>query len=197
MMTPSIRNNVAVYLRVSTSEQNTDIQKSDLLKYIETRGWTLFEIYEDKASGTNDNRPNLRKLLQDTKQGKFNVLLVWKLDRLCRSLKDLVNTLSFLSEHSVEFVSYKDQIDLTTATGRLMTQIIGAFAEFEASLIRERVIAGIRNAQSKGVRLGRPKKLCDTDAILKLRQQGLSIRNIAVELGLSIGMVQRAVENGV
>jgi len=197
MMTPSIRNNVAVYLRVSTSEQNTDLQKSDLLKYIETRGWTLFEIYEDKASGTTDNRPNLRKLLQDTKQGKFNVLLVWKLDRLCRSLKDLVNTLSFLSEHSVEFVSYKDNVDLTTATGRLMAQIIGSFAEFEASLIKERVIAGLRNAQSKGVRLGRPKKHCDIDKIMELRQQGLSIRSVAKELRLSVGMVQRAVENGI
>ncbi len=189
------KNKVAIYLRVSTSEQSTELQRKDLLKYVEARGFELFEIYEDKASGTNDRRANLKRLLDDASKRKFDIVLAWKLDRFFRSLKDLVNTLQFLTERDILFISYKDNIDLTTATGRLMMQILGSFAEFEASLIRERVVAGIKNARSKGVRLGRPKKHCDTDAILELRKQGLSIRNVAVKLGLSVGMVQRAVGN--
>ena len=190
-----MKNKVAIYARVSTSEQNTEIQLSDLKKYVEARGFELFEIYEDKASGTNDKRASLKRLLDDASKRKFDIVLTWKLDRFFRSLKDLVNTLQFLTERDILFISYKDNIDLTTATGRLMMQILGSFAEFEASLIRERVVAGIKNARSKGVRLGRPKKFCDTDAILKLRQQGVSIRNVAVKLGLSVGMVQRVARN--
>jgi len=188
------KNKVAIYLRVSTSEQNTELQIKDLQKYVEARGLEVFSIYEDKASGTNDRRTNLKRLLDDASKRKFDIVLCWKLDRFFRSLKDLVNTLQFLTERDILFISYKDNIDLTTATGRLMTQILGSFAEFEASLIKERVVAGLNNAKSKGVRLGRPKKFCDTEAILKLRKQGLSIRNIAMELELSVGMVQRVVE---
>jgi len=192
-----MKNKVAIYARVSTSEQNTEIQLSDLKKYVEARGFELFEIYEDKASGTNDKRASLKRLLDDASKRKFDIVLTWKLDRFFRSLKDLVNTLQFLTERDILFISYKDNIDLTTSTGRLMMQILGSFAEFEASLIRERVVAGINNARSKGVRLGRPKKHCDIDKIMEFRQQGLSIRNVAVKLGLSVGMVQRTVGNRV
>ena len=191
------KNKVAIYLRVSTSEQNTELQRKDLLKYVEARGLEVYSIYEDKASGTNDRRTNLKRLLDDASKRKFDIVLCWKLDRFFRSLKDLINTLQFLNDSGILFISYKDNIDMTTASGKLMLHILAAFGEFEASLIKERVIAGIRNAQSKGVKLGRPKKYCNTDEILKLRKQGLSIRNIAAELGLSAGMVQRAVENGV
>jgi putative DNA-invertase from lambdoid prophage Rac len=192
-----MKNKVAIYARVSTSDQSTELQLKDLLKYVEARDFELFEIYEDKASGTNDRRINLKRLLDDASKRKFDIVLCWKLDRFFRSLKDLVNTLQLLSDSGVQFISYKDNLDLSTATGRLMTQILGAFGEFEASLIRERVVAGLNNAKSKGVKLGRPKKSCNTDEILKLRKQGLSIRNIAVELCLSQGMVQRVLENGV
>jgi DNA invertase Pin-like site-specific DNA recombinase len=188
---------VAVYLRVSTTDQSTELQRKDLLKYVEARGLEVYSVYEDKASGTNDRRTNLKRLLDDASKRKFDIVLCWKLDRFFRSLKDLINTLQFLNDRGILFISYKDNIDMTTASGKLMLHILAAFGEFEASLIKERVIAGIKNAQSKGVKLGRPKKPCDVDEILKLKKQGLSIRNIATELGLSAGMVQRAIENGV
>jgi len=193
----NIKNKVAIYLRVSTSDQSTELQRKDLLKYVEARGLEIFEIYEDKASGTNDRRTNLKRLLDDVSKRKFDIVLIWKLDRFFRSLKDLINTLQFLTERDILLISYKDNIDLTTATGRLMMQILGSFAEFEASLIKERVIAGLNNAKSKGVKLGRPKKACNKEGILKLRKQGLSIRNIATKLELSQGMVQRVLENEV
>ena len=193
----SIDMKVAVYLRVSTTDQSTELQRKDLLKYVEARGLEVYSVYEDKASGTNDRRTNLKRLLDDASKRKFDIVLCWKLDRFFRSLKDLINTLQFLNDSGILFISYKDNIDMTTASGKLMLHILAAFGEFEASLIKERVIAGIKNAQSKGVKLGRPKKPCDVDEILKLKKQGLSIRNIATELGLSAGMVQRAIENGV
>ena len=118
-------------------------------------------------------------------------MLAWKLDRLFRSLKDLVITLQDLSELGVDFISLKDNIDMTTSSGRLLTHLLGAFAEFEASLIRERVKAGLAHAKSKGQRLGRPKVRDDT-RIEELRAQGLSIQAIADRLGVSKAAVQRA-----
>jgi DNA invertase Pin-like site-specific DNA recombinase len=182
---------VAIYLRVSTQDQSTDLQRSELMFYVKARGWDLIEIYEDKATGTNKNRPLLKELMHDASSRKFDIVLCWKLDRFARSLKDLITMLQELTELGVDFVSLKDQIDLTTASGRLMLHIIGAFGEFEASLIRERVRAGIANARSKGKILGRPK-LRDDNHINTLRAQGQSLRRIAVTLGTSLGSVQRA-----
>jgi DNA invertase Pin-like site-specific DNA recombinase len=187
-------NKVALYVRVSTNDQSTELQLNDLQRYVEARGWEVYSVYEDKATGTNDKRPNLRLLLDDARTRKFDIVLCWKLDRFFRSLKDLVNTLQFLTDSGIQFISYKDNIDLTTATGRLMVHILAAFGEFEASLIRERVVAGLNNAKSKGLQLGRPKKLCPVDKILELRRQGASIRDISRRLKVSHGMVQRVIE---
>ena len=98
-------------------------------------------------------------MLKDARSKRFDVVLCFKMDRLCRSLRDLVITLQDLTELGVEFVAIKDQIDLTTASGRLMTHLLGAFAEFEASLIRERVMSGLANAKAKGKKLGRPRTI--------------------------------------
>lgn len=190
-------NKVAIYVRVSTNEQSTQLQLIDLQKYVEVRGWEAYSIYEDHATGTNDRRPNLKRLLEDARKRKFDIVLCWKLDRFFRSLKDLVNTLQYLTDCGVQFISLKDNIDLSTATGRLMVHILAAFGEFEASLIKERVVAGLRNARSKGVRLGRPRKQCPVDKILELKQQGISIRDIAKELNLSRGTVYRVIETAV
>ncbi len=182
---------VAIYLRVSTLEQSTDLQRTDLMTYVQARDWEVFAVYEDKATGTNSNRAKLKAMLCAARQRKFDVILVWKLDRFARSLKDLVTMLQDLSEIGIEFISLRDNIDLTTSAGRLMMHMIGAFAEFEASLIRERVRAGIAQAKAKGTRLGRPK-LRDDKQILSLRDQGQSVRAIANALGISKGQVQRA-----
>ena len=178
-----------IYLRVSTQDQSTDMQLADIQEFAMLRGWTVIGIYEDKATGTNAQRPQLKRLMQDARARKFNIIIAWKLDRFFRSLKDLVLTLEELENLSVQFVSLKDQIDLTTAAGRLLMQIIGAMAEFEASLIQERVRAGLAAAKAKGVQLGRPSKGVDQKQVLSLRNQGKTFRQIAELLGVSPGTI--------
>lgn len=182
---------VAVYLRVSTQDQSTDLQRREIEAYIASRHWPKPTFYEDKASGTHANRPMLKALLNDSRQRKVDVIVTWKLDRFFRSLKDLVVTLQELDELGIAYISLKDQIDMTTSSGRLMLHMVGAFAEFEASLIKERVRSGLQNAKARGKILGRPKKIA-YDKIRCLRAQGLSIRAIAKELGISTGPVQSA-----
>jgi len=179
---------VAIYLRVSTQDQNTDLQKTDLIAFIKTKGWSNYEIYEDKATGTNGNRVSLKRMLTDSRDGKINAILCWKLDRLFRSLKDLINTLQELSDLEVEFVALKDNIDMTTNTGRLMTHILGAFAEFEASIIKARVNAGLAEAKRRGVILGR-RKTRPSKLIQELRSKGYAYRRIAELADCSISTV--------
>ncbi len=174
---------VAVYLRVSTLDQSTDLQKQELLDYLVARQWTDYQIFEDAGrTGTNANRPALKQMLADAKARKIDLVICWKLDRLFRSLKDLVVTLQEFQDLGVEFVSLKDQIDLTTASGRLLMQLLGAMAEFEGSLIRERVRAGIRAAKAKGQQLGRPTRI-DQARAFSLRAEGPSLATIAKTLG--------------
>jgi putative DNA-invertase from lambdoid prophage Rac len=173
---------VGIYLRCSTDHQSTDLQSLELRAYAASRGWTDLSVYEDRATGTNANRAELKRLLADAKARKVDIVLVWKLDRFARSLKDLLTLLQELAEVGVDFISLRDQLDLTTAAGRLMAQLIGAFAEFEASLIKERVKAGLRAAKAKGKRLGRPRTI-DRYQVERLRAQGLSLSQIALELG--------------
>ena len=116
-----------LYLRTSTAEQNSDLQRRELVEYANRRGWE-FEILEDKASGTTASRPMLQRLLAAARARKIDGLAVWKCDRLFRSLKHAVVTLSELTELGVQFYSHKDQIDLTTSQGRLMANLLMAFA---------------------------------------------------------------------
>jgi DNA invertase Pin-like site-specific DNA recombinase len=132
-------------------------------------------------------------LMNDAHRRKFDAVLVWKIDRFGRSLKHLVNSLAELGALGVAFVSFRDNLDLSTPSGRLMFQIIGAMAEFERALMQERVRAGIRNAQAKGRRLGRPRVVVDVSRIASLRAQGRSWSQVRVELGVSKGTAQRAV----
>jgi putative DNA-invertase from lambdoid prophage Rac len=182
---------VGAYLRVSTSDQTTEIQKSEISEFLLARGWKDVRFYQDTATGTNGNRPEFKRLLHDCRQRKLDLVICWKLDRFFRSLKDLVTTLQELTDLGVEFVSLRDSIDLSTSSGRLMTHLLGAFGEFEASLIRERVRAGLRNARAKGKRLGRPLK-ADITHILRLRGGGLTIREIATTLSISKSAVHGA-----
>ena len=130
---------VAIYLRVSTQDQSTEIQRHELISFVGSRGWGEPKVYEDKESSTTIKRPALQQLLTDARARRVDVIVCWKLDRLFRSLGDLVAVLKELEELGVLFISMRDQIDMTTSAGRLMTHLLGAFAEFEASLIRERV----------------------------------------------------------
>lgn len=185
---------IGIYLRVSTKEQSTDLQKTEIMSYLSSRSLCRnVVIYEDKSTGTTKDRTELKRMLLDARSRKIDLIVCWKLDRLFRSLKDLVNTLQELSDIGVEFISLKDNIDMTTASGRLMTHLLAAFSEFEASLIKERVIAGLNNAKTKGIKLGRPKKI-DEESILKLRLEGKSITKISNELQISRGAVHKTLK---
>ena len=188
---------VALYARVSTLNHNQDpeLQMRELREYAEHRGWKIAGEYVDHGiSGSKDSRPALNRLMADACTRKLDVLLVWKLDRFGRSLRHLVNALAELESLGVAFVSLRDNLDLSTPAGRLMFQIIGAMAEFERALIQERVRAGLRNARSKGKRLGRPTVVVDRSRIACLRAQGHGWKAIAREMKLGVGTVLRAAQ---
>ena len=179
----------AIYARVSTSNHGQDIgmQTRELREYCERRGLEIVGEYLDSGvSGAKDSRPELNRLIADAKQRRFDTVCVWKLDRFGRSLRHLVNALADLESLGISFVSLKDNLDLSTPSGRLMFQIIGAMAEFERALIQERVRAGIRNARAKGRRIGRPRVAVDASRIARLRASGASWPKIAAELGLRV-----------
>jgi DNA invertase Pin-like site-specific DNA recombinase len=131
--------------------------------------------------------------MADACRRRFDAILVWKIDRFGRSLRHLVNSLAELAALGVAFISLRDNLDLSTPSGRLMFQIIGAMAEFERALIQERVRAGIRNARSKGKRLGRPRVVVDASKIASLRAQGHSWSQVVARLGIGKGTAQRAI----
>jgi DNA invertase Pin-like site-specific DNA recombinase len=182
----------ALYARVSTvAGQSPEMQLSELRDYAARRGWCI-EYVDHGFSGSKDSRPALNRMMSDARQRQFDLIAVFKIDRFGRSLRNLVNALAELESVGVAFVSIRDSIDLSSPSGRLMAQLLGAMAEFERALIQERVIAGIRNAKSKGKRLGRPPLVLDRARIARLRAAGASLRTISKQLGISLGTVHRA-----
>jgi putative DNA-invertase from lambdoid prophage Rac len=171
---------------VSTQEQSTDLQKSEIIAYLTARGWSDYLLFEDTGiSGAKANRPALNEMLHAVRSRKVDLVVVWKLDRLFRSLVNLLQTLREFQELDVEFICNKDEIDMTKSSGRLMMNMIGAFSECERSLIQERVRAGVKSAQSRGVRFGRPKSHVTTNQALRLRRDGMTYRAIAKKLKIS------------
>jgi DNA invertase Pin-like site-specific DNA recombinase len=185
-----------LYSRVSTSDkgQNPEVQLVELRRFCSARQWNVVnEIVDHGYSGASDRRPGLAQLMSLVRNRQVDLVLVAKMDRLFRSLKHMVTTLDEFQSLGVQFISVGDQIDLTTASGRLMLHIIAAFAEFERALIRERTVAGLLFARSQGKTLGRPKKR-DDKAIVALRRQGLSQSAICKLLKVSKGAVWRAIQ---
>jgi DNA invertase Pin-like site-specific DNA recombinase len=169
------------------------MQLAELREYAGRRGWQIVEEFTDQGvSGCKESRPALNRMMSDACRRRFDAVLVWKIDRFGRSLKHLVNALAELAALGVAFISLRDNLDLSTPSGRLMFQIIGAMAEFERALIQERVRAGLRNARAKGRRLGRPRVIVDASRIASLRASGDSWSRIQAELGVSKGTAQRA-----
>jgi DNA invertase Pin-like site-specific DNA recombinase len=190
-------NRVAVYSRVSTHHgQDPELQLRELREYTASRGLTIVQEYTDVGySGSKESRPALNQLMADARRRRFDAVLVWKLDRFGRSLRHLVNALAELEALGLSFISLRDNLDLSTPSGRLMFQIIGAMAEFERSLIQERVKAGLRNAKAKGKRLGRPRVVVDETAIFAMRDSGASWRTIAGKLGIGLGTAHRSAQS--
>jgi DNA invertase Pin-like site-specific DNA recombinase len=188
---------VAIYVRVSTAAQSSEMQKEEILRYIQARGWSVGLTYEDVASGTKDDRPALKRLLKDAHLGRFAGVVVWKLDRFGRSVRHLVNTIHELTSLNIGFISVRDHIDLTTPAGRMMLTMLAAIAEFEAELIRERVRAGVQSKIARTGKWGRIKGTGKKDGKLVvydipkleklLFQDKLSLSRAAEAVGCSKG----------
>lgn len=146
----------AIYVRVSRSDLNLDNQTLPLIEYAKRNNWH-FEIFTEKES-TRKTRPIQWDLYNRLLKKEFDVLLIYKLDRWARSLKELIEHLDNLINKGIQVISYTENLDFSNSMGRLMYHIIGSFAEFERDLIRERTLAGLERAKKKGVKLGRPKK---------------------------------------
>ena len=177
---------VAIYARVSTTEQSTDSQLLDLRRYVRERGWDIFREFVDEGiSGTKDSRPALNELMNDAKKRRFDVVLVWRFDRFARSTRHLINALEEFKNLGIDFVSYQENIDTSSPLGSAIFTIISAVAQLERDIIAERVKAGLRRAKENGKKLGRPRAVVDVQEVQRLRSQGLSLRAIAIETGVS------------
>jgi DNA invertase Pin-like site-specific DNA recombinase len=185
----------SLYARCSTLDkgQDPELQLTPLRDYCQKRGLIIAGEYIDNGiSGSKNHRPQLDRLLEAARKRQIDLIVVWKLDRFGRSLKQLVTALDELSSLGIGFISYQDNLDLTTPQGRLMFHIIGAMAEFERELIRERVKAGLENARRKGKRLGRkPVAPIDIEKAIQLHKEDplLSIRVIAKKTRISKSLV--------
>lgn len=165
----------AIYARASTNNgRDPAMQTRELQEYCERRGWEIAGEYVDAGiSGAKDSRPELNRLLADADRRRFDAVVVWKFDRFARSVSHLLRALETFQTLGVEFVSLTEGVDTSTPAGKLVFTVLGAVAELERSLIRERVKAGLRNARAKGKRIGRPRATLDRSQISYLRTQGL------------------------
>jgi DNA invertase Pin-like site-specific DNA recombinase len=186
---------VALYARVSTArDQHPEIQVDEMRKYCRARGWEVsFELVDEGYSGKSTKRPGLDRLRELVKTRKIDGVVTLKLDRLFRSLSDLMTTLNWFTECKVFFCAINDPIDMSTASGKLLIQVLGAFAEFERSLINERSALGMAAAKARGVKFGRPK-MYDETKIIAARNSGMSYRKIERDLKIPMGVISRVLK---
>ena len=178
----------AIYARVSTLDQEPENQLAELRQYTQARGWNSRE-FVDRMSGAIDTRPALDRLLADARRRRFDVVLIWSLDRLGRSLRHLIELLDELRALDVSLVSLREGLDLSTPAGRLQWQIIAAISEFERERLRERVRAGLARVKAGGKPLGRPRVVLSAAQVDSVK--GLSVRQAARRLGLARSTVHR------
>jgi DNA invertase Pin-like site-specific DNA recombinase len=181
----------ALYLRVSTLDQHPETQLLDLRQMAAQRGYEIVAEYTDRISGARARRPGLDQMLKEARRGRFDVLLIWAFDRLARSVRHFLEVLDELNRLNVEFVSFREQIDTGGPLGRAVIVIIGAIAELERALIVERVRAGMRRARLEGRHIGRRPLDLDRAAILRDRQRGQSLGQLASAYGISRATVHR------
>jgi DNA invertase Pin-like site-specific DNA recombinase len=182
---------VAAYVRVSTGEQNTGAQEKAIRDYVARRGWTLQKVYRDEISGSMSRRPGLDQMMKDCRRGSVDVVVVWKFDRFARSLKTLISGLELCRALEIDFVSVTEAVDTSLPMGEMLFHIIGAVAQFERSLIGERVKSGLAHARAKGKVLGRPaKRKLTRDEIAEIRRQRVQaripFRTLAQKFGISL-----------
>lgn len=176
---------VAAYIRVSTEDQREALQQDAVHQYVSTRGLVLHKEYIDKISGGTSKRPALDELLADARRRRFDAIVVWKIDRLGRSVQHLLTVLGELQSLGIQFISLQEAIDTGTPAGRMVFTFLGAVAEFERSIISERVRAGMAAAKLRGKHCGRPKQSMDEETVVQMRSNGASMRKIAKSVGCS------------
>jgi DNA invertase Pin-like site-specific DNA recombinase len=188
---------VGLYLRVSSDTQSTENQLRDLATVAEQRGWQVAGVYEDRGiSGATGRagRPQFDRLAKDAMRGQLDIVAAWSLDRVGRSLHHVIGFLADLNEQGVGLYFHQQAVDSTTAAGKAMLAMCGVFAEFERSMIVERINAGLRRARAQGKRLGRPRVSPRVEAAIRRhRSRGLGIMRIARELRTGVSVVQRVV----
>jgi DNA invertase Pin-like site-specific DNA recombinase len=186
---------VAIYLRVSTGNQTTENQRQALEGVAEKSGWKIEAVYCDNAvSGAKGRhqRPEFDRLCQDAAQRRFDLVMAWSVDRLGRSLQDLVEFLNELKALNIDLYLHQQRLDTTTPSGRALYQMLGVFAEFEREIIKDRVNAGLDRARASGKTLGRPKVDAKTIGRVKdMLGTGAGILKTAKALGVGTGTVQR------
>ena len=182
---------VALYLRVSTVDQHPETQLHDLRAMAQQRGFQIVAEYTDRISGTKARRPGLDDLLRDARRGRFQVVLVWASDRIARSVRHFLEVLDEFNRLNVEFVSFRENLDTGGPLGRAVVIIIGAIAELERNLIIERVRAGMRRARLEGRHIGRRPLEVDRVAVLRDRNRGHSLTDIAKAHRVSRATVSR------
>jgi DNA invertase Pin-like site-specific DNA recombinase len=188
---------IAIYLRVSTSKQETSNQRRELEAVATRSGWQIVKVFQDAGiSGAKgrEGRPGLDALLKAVNAKEFELVATWSVDRLGRSLTDLLSILQCLRDKGVDLFLHQQGLDTSTTAGKAMFQILGVFAEFERGIIKERVNAGLARAREKGVQLGRPRIDPKVEKrIRQLRKRGFGILKIGRELGIGTSVVQRVV----
>src|SRR5262249_4348739 len=180
-------------MRVSTKGhgQTTDTQALALREYAERRGFEIFQEYRDEGiSGSKDSRPALDRLMKDAKARKFDVVIVARFDRFARSVSHLLRALEEFSHLGIDFVSLSESIDTSTPMGKMIFTVLGAVAELERNLIKERVHMGISRARKQGKRLGRPKRIFDREKAQAMLES-MSVREVARALEVSRGDIVR------
>jgi len=186
---------VGIYLRVSTKDQTTENQLRELRQVAERAGWDVVQVFEDAGiSGAKgrDQRPAYDAMLKAVVRREIDLVAAWSVDRLGRSMQDLVAFLGDLQGHGADLYLHQQALDTTTPSGRALFGMLAVFSEFERAMIRDRVNTGLARAKAQGKRLGRPSLPPDTEAkVLSLRASGMGILKVAATLGIGVSAVQR------
>ena len=186
---------VAIYVRVSTKDQNIDTQINNCENYCVYQKHKIFKIYKDIAeSGKKHSRPAFDIMLSDMRKNKFKGIVVYKLDRIGRSLSHLITLFEEFKNREIAFTSTTQNIDTGTPEGRMFMHLMMVLAQYERELTVDRVMAGLLRAKKEGKILGRPKNKINKYEIMRLKNEGLSFRKIAVQLEISLGAVQRCLK---
>lgn len=184
----------AFYLRVSSPGQTTENQLLQLHQVAEGRGWKVRHVFEDVASGSRDDRPQLAAMMEAVRRGQVDLVAVQSFDRLARSSKHLIGLVDELNHLGVDLFSYRETVDTSTPMGKVILTVFSALAEFELAVLKERTKAGLARAKARGARLGRPRKYVDVERALRLIEGGMSKKAAAEEIGVPRSSLIRALQ---